>query len=41
MLMTWEIETGSLDTAGGVVRTGDIVCRGVWLNNVAQAKYWF
>jgi hypothetical protein len=37
----WIVTDGPLETDGGVARVGELVCKGLWLNNVARAPLWF
>ncbi len=37
----WIVEGENLETAGGIARNGEWVCKGVWLNNVARAPRWY
>ena len=39
--MPWKVEGESLDTACGLARAGDIVSKGVWMNDVQRAQRWF
>ena len=32
---------GPLQTDGGVARERELVCKGVWLNDVPRAQWWF